>query len=264
MLKDMTRFRPCIDLHDGQVKQIVGGTLTDTGAGPKENFVSDREPAWFAELYRDAELTGGHVIQLGAGNTDAAREAMSAWPGGMQIGGGINIRNAVEWLEAGASKVIVTSWLFDQDGRFREDRLRELAQEVGREKIVVDLSCRRTVNDHQSGWTVAMNRWQTLTDLKITHATLETLAEWCGEYLVHAADVEGLCQGIDGDLVELLGSWGGIPMTYAGGVANMDDLQGVQEKSNGKLDVTVGSALDIFGGSGVTFDELLAWNQRTP
>ena len=127
----MTRFRPCIDLHDGQVKQIVGGTLTDSGAGPQENFVSDRSPSWFAELYRDAELKGGHVIQLGAGNADAAREAMATWPGGMQIGGGINIRNAVEWLEVGASEIIVTSWLFDQDGTFREDRLRELAKEVG-------------------------------------------------------------------------------------------------------------------------------------
>lgn len=260
----MTRFRPCIDLHDGQVKQIVGGTLTDSAEGPKENFVSDRQPAWFAELYRDAQLTGGHVIQLGAGNSAAAREALSAWPGGMQIGGGINITNAAEWLEAGASEVIVTSWLFDQDGSFREDRLRELAKEVGRENIVVDLSCRSTKQAGEAGWTVAMNRWQTLTNLDITSATLETLAEWCGEYLIHAADVEGLCQGIDGELVELLGGWAGIPMTYAGGVAGMEDLQLVQEKSGGHLDLTVGSALDIFGGSGVTFEELLAWNQRSP
>lgn len=258
----MTRFRPCIDLHDGQVKQIVGGTLKDSGTGPEENFVSDRPPAWFAELYRDAELTGGHVIQLGAGNTDAAREAMAAWPGGMQIGGGINIRNAVEWLEAGASEIIVTSWLFDQDGKFREDNLRELAREVGRENIVVDLSCRRVKKGDQPTWKVAMNRWQTLTTLDITPATLETLAEWCSEYLVHAADVEGLCQGIDADLASLLGSWGGIPMTYAGGVAGMADMELVQQASHGKVDVTVGSALDIFGGSGVTFEELLTWNNR--
>ena len=258
----MTRFRPCIDLHDGQVKQIVGGTLTDSGAGPKENFVSDRAPAWFAELYRGADLTGGHVIQLGAGNTDAAREAMSAWPGGMQIGGGIHIENAAEWLEAGACQVIVTSWLFDQDGTFREDRLRELANEVGRENIVVDLSCRRVKGQNAPTWTVAKDRWQTLTNLNITHATLETLAEWCCEYLIHAADVEGLCGGIDAELVELLGSWGVIPMTYAGGVSGMHDLKLVQQKSQGNLDVTVGSALDIFGGSGVTFDELLTWNQR--
>ncbi len=255
----MTRFRPCIDLHNGQVKQIVGGTLRDSGSGPRENFVSDRSSAWYAGLYRESGLTGGHVIQLGAGNAEAARDALAAWPGGMQLGGGINIHNAVEWLEAGASQVIVTSWLFDADGRFREDRLRELASEVGRENIVVDLSCRRT----ETGWTVAMNRWQTLTNIDVTHATLECLAEWCAEYLVHAADVEGLCQGIDADLVELLGSWAGVPMTYAGGVAGIEDLHLVSDRSGGNVDVTVGSALDIFGGSGVTYEELLAWNARS-
>jgi len=255
----MTKFRPCIDLHDGQVKQIVGGTLRDAGAGPTENFTSDKPPAYFAELYRNANLTGGHVIRLGAGNTEAAREALSAWPGGMQIGGGINIRNAVQWLEAGASHIIVTSWLFDADGKFREDRLRELASEVGRENIVVDLSCRRTA----TGWTVAMNRWQTLTHIDVTHATLTTLAEWCAEYLIHAADVEGLCGGIDVDLVALLGGWAGVPMTYAGGVATMDDLELVSTQSAGNIDVTVGSALDIFGGTGVKYEDLLAWNRRT-
>ena len=254
----MTKFRPCIDLHDGQVKQIVGGTLRDTGDGPKENFVSDRSAAWFADLYKQGNLTGGHVIQLGAGNADAAREALSAWPKGMQLGGGINIRNAVEWLEAGASQIIITSSLFNSDGEFLEKKLRELASEVGRENIVVDLSCRRT----KTGWTVAMNRWQTLTNIDVTHATLETLAEWCSEYLIHAADVEGLCNGIDADLVEELGSWAGVPMTYAGGVSGMEDLLLVADRSGGNVDVTVGSALDIFGGSGVKYDDLLEWNTR--
>ena len=252
----MTRFRPCIDLHDGQVKQIVGATLSDTGAPPTENCVSEHAPSWFADLYRNDRLRGGHVIQLGKGNEDAAREALQAWPGGMQLGGGINIRNAVEWLEAGAAQIIVTSWLFDDDGQFREDRLRELANEVGRENIVVDLSCRNT----ESGWTVAMNRWQTLTSIDVTHATLETLAEWCCEYLVHAADVEGLCGGVDAELVELLGQWAGIPITYAGGVATMADLELVSERSGGHVDVTVGSALNIFGGSGVKYEDLIAWN----
>ena len=254
----MTKFRPCIDLHDGQVKQIVGGTLRDTGEGPKENFVSDRSAEWYADLYKQANLTGGHVIQLGAGNKDAAREALQAWPKGLQLGGGINIRNAVDWLEAGASQIIVTSWLFDSDGKFLEKNLRELASEVGRENIVVDLSCRRT----KAGWTVAMNRWQTLTNIDVTHATLTTLAEWCSEYLIHAADVEGLCNGIDAELVEKLGAWAGVPMTYAGGVSNMDDLLLVAERGNGNVDVTVGSALDIFGGSGVKYEELLKWNNR--
>jgi len=254
----MTQFRPCIDLHDGRVKQIVGGTLTDNGAGPKENFVSDREPAWFADLYRQADLTGGHIIQLGAGNQQAALDALAAWPGGMQLGGGVNLRNAVDWLEAGASHVIVTSWLFDKDGKFLEKRLRELASEVGREHVVVDLSCRRT----KSGWTVAMNRWQTLTNIDVTHATLDALAEWSGEYLIHAADVEGLCGGVDAELVDVLGSWAGVPMTYAGGVANMDDLNLIDERSGGNIDVTVGSALDLFGGDGVCYENLLTWNQR--
>jgi len=254
----MTKFRPCIDLHDGKVKQIVGGTLTDSGAGPKENFVSDREPSWFADLYRRSNLTGGHIIQLGSGNRDAAKDALAAWPGGMQLGGGVNQRNAVEWIEAGASQVIVTSWLFDEGGRFLERNLRALADEVGRENIVVDLSCRRT----KSGWTVAMNRWQTLTNIDVTHATLDTMAEWCGEYLIHAADVEGLCGGVDAELVDLLGAWAGVPMTYAGGVAGMDDLRLIDERSGGNIDVTVGSALDLFGGDGVEYEELLVWNQR--
>ncbi|MGB2266460.1 MAG: phosphoribosylformimino-5-aminoimidazole carboxamide ribotide isomerase [Akkermansiaceae bacterium] len=254
----MTRFRPCIDLHEGQVKQIVGGSLRDEGSGPEENFVSERPPSWYAELYRDDQLAGGHIIQLGPGNEDAAREALSAWPHGMQLGGGIGIRNAAQWLEAGASHIIVTSWLFDSEGTFQEDRLAELAREVGRDRIVVDLSCRRT----DSGWTVAMNRWQTLTNIDITAPTLDTMAEWCCEYLIHAADVEGLCRGIDAELVEVLGSWGGTALTYAGGVANMSDLELVEQRSGGKVDVTVGSALDIFGGSGVKYEELIAWNDR--
>ena len=256
----MSQFRPCIDLHAGKVKQIVGGTLRDNGSGPEENFVSDRPPSWFAQRYSGDNLRSGHVIQLGAGNDKAARDALAAWPGGMQLGGGVNIRNAVEWLEAGASHVIVTSWLFNDEAQLSEDRLQELSREVGRERLVVDLSCRRT----ESGWRVAMNRWQTMTNIDITTATLETLAEWCSEYLIHAADVEGLCRGIDAGLVGLLGSWAGIPMTYAGGVASMKDVQLISEQSEGKVDFTVGSALDIFGGKGVSYDELLTWNSENP
>ncbi|MDG0993937.1 MAG: phosphoribosylformimino-5-aminoimidazole carboxamide ribotide isomerase [Akkermansiaceae bacterium] len=254
----MTHFRPCIDLHAGKVKQIVGGTLCDNGAGPDENFVSDKSASWFAELYREHNITGGHVIQLGQGNQQAAIDALAAWPEGMQVGGGINIDNAQAWLEAGASHVIVTSWLFDQEGKFQEKNLRDLAQEIGAERLVVDLSCRKT----DAGWTVAMNRWQTLTNVDITHATLDSLAEHCDEYLIHAADVEGLCAGIDVELVKHMGAWAGIPMTYAGGVANLEDVQIVDQMSSGNIDVTVGSALDIFGGAGVTFDDLLAWNHR--
>ena len=254
----MTRFRPCIDLHQGQVKQIVGGSLRDDGTGPKENFVSDRPSGWFAGTFRDDGLTGGHVIKLGPGNDAAAREALAAWNGGLQIGGGISESNAAEWLDAGASHVIVTSSLFDADGKFLEGALRSLAAKIGKEKLVIDLSCRRTAE----GWTVAMNRWQTLTDLVVNHTTLDRLAPFCDEFLIHAADVEGLCGGIDADLVEMLGKWGGLPVTYAGGATTMDDVLLVEQAGNGKVDVTVGSALDLFGGKGLCYKDLVIWNKR--
>ena len=254
----MTKFRPCIDLHNGQVKQIVGGTLSDDGVGLRENFVADESAADFAIRYREDNLTGGHVIQLGPGNREAALAALAAWPGGMQLGGGVTIENAAEWLQAGASQVIVTSWLFDADGTFSWDRLKQLSQEIGRDKLVVDLSCRKTAQ----GWTVAMNRWQTLTQVDVTRDSLDGLAEYCTEYLIHAADVEGLCGGVDLELVELLGDWGKIPMTYAGGVGQMSDIEAVDKHSSGKVDITVGSALDIFGGSGVKYADLVSWNAR--
>jgi phosphoribosylformimino-5-aminoimidazole carboxamide ribotide isomerase len=254
----MTQFRPCIDLHQGQVKQIVGGSLRDDGAGPTENFVSDRPAGWFAETFRDDRLSGGHVIKLGPGNDAAAREALAAYPGGLQIGGGIDAGNAREWLAAGASHVIVTSALFDAQGKFREDTLRSLVDKIGREKLVIDLSCRRSAD----GWTVAMNRWQTLTDLTVDHATLDRLAPLCDEFLIHAADVEGLCRGIDADLVALLGHWGKRPVTYAGGAATMTDLWLVEQAGRGAVDVTVGSALDLFGGNGLCYKDLVAWNRR--
>ncbi len=254
----MTKFRPCIDLHQGLVKQIVGGTLRDDSL-PAENFVSQKSPAWFADRFRRDQLTGGHVIMLGPGNENAAKEALAAWPGGLQIGGGINATNARAWLDAGASHVIVTSSLFDPSGKFLPHALEEISQSCGAEKLVIDLSCRRSVD----GWVVAMNRWQTLTDLAVTHATLDRLAPYCAEFLIHAADVEGLRAGIDHELVELLGSWGKIPITYAGGAASMEDLQAVDAASSGRIDITVGSALDLFGGDQLRYQDLVAWNQRT-
>ncbi len=255
----MTQFRPCIDLHQGKVKQIVGGSLRDDGgAGPTENFVSDRPAGWFADTFKNDGLTGGHLIKLGPGNDLAAREALAAYPGGLQIGGGIHGGNAAEWLDAGASHVIVTSALFDAAGKFLENALRALSNEIGKDKLVVDLSCRRTAD----GWTVAMNRWQTLTELTVNHATLDRLAPFCDEFLIHAADVEGLCRGIDAELVELLGSWGKSPVTYAGGAASMTDLLLVEQAGRGAVDVTVGSALDLFGGTGLIYKNLVAWNRR--
>jgi phosphoribosylformimino-5-aminoimidazole carboxamide ribotide isomerase len=253
----MTKFRPCIDLHQGKVKQIVGGTLCDDGPGPRENFVASAGAGEFAARFRADELTGGHIIKLGPGNDEAAREALAAWPGGMQIGGGIRADNAAEWLDAGASQVIVTSWLFE-GAQFSPERLAELVHTTGAARLVIDLSCRRTA----SGWTVAMDRWQTLTDLDLSPAVLDRLAPSCAEFLIHAADVEGLCRGIDADLVKMLGNWGGAPLTYAGGAATMADVELVAGLSAGKVDLTVGSALDLFGGSGIRYEELVAWNRR--
>jgi phosphoribosylformimino-5-aminoimidazole carboxamide ribotide isomerase len=247
------RFRPCIDLHEGKVKQIVGGSLRDDGTAPKENFVSEKPPAWFAETFRNDGLTGGHVIMLGKGNESAAKEALAAWPGGMQVGGGIRPGISAGWLDAGASHVIVTSALFDAEGKFLPNVLETLVAEVGKERLVIDLSCRRT----DRGWTVAMNRWQTLTELDVTSETLDSLAPFCDEFLIHAADVEGLCGGIDRELVALLGGWGKLPLTYAGGAATMDDVRLVAEMGSGKVDVTVGSALDLFGGHGIRYEDLV-------
>ena len=254
----MTKFRPCIDLHDGKVKQIVGGSLRDDDIGLRENFVSDKAPSWFATRFRNDQLTGGHVIKLGPGNDQAARDALAAYPGGLQLGGGIDEENALEWLTAGASHVIVTSALFDTTGKFLDEKLRSLVKKVGRKRLVIDLSCRR----HAGGWIVAMNRWQTLTDLALNHATLDRLMPYCDEFLIHAADVEGLCRGIDAELVELLGNWGKCPVTYAGGAATMADLLLLEQAGRGAVDVTVGSALDLFGGKGFAYKDLVLWNER--
>lgn len=252
----MTKFRPCIDLHQGQVKQIVGGSLKDSGADT--NYVSPYDAAHYARLYQQHDLTGGHVIALGPGNKEQALLALSTWPGGLQFGGGVNNENASEYLEAGASHVIVTSYLFD-GGQFSWQKLEAIKEEVGADRLILDLSCRRT---HQ-GWNIATDRWQTVTDTTITQDTLQQLSEHCAEFLIHAADVEGLQGGIDEALVSLLGKVCSNPVTYAGGARSLDDLELVEKLSNGKVDLTIGSALDIFGGNGVTLEECIAWNNRS-
>lgn len=254
----MTRFRPCIDLHDGKVKQIVGSSLSDTGTGLKTNFVSDRDASWYAELYRRDGLTGGHVILLGKGNEVAAKSALAAYPQGLQVGGGIRPRNAEEYLEAGASHVIVTSYLFEADGRFSEARLHEMLIAAGKDRLVIDLSCKATAD----GWTVAMNRWQTLTDLHLTSEVLQFLSDHCAEFLIHAVDVEGKCEGIDEALVSYLGLHSPIPMTYAGGIRHLDDLCRVDALSHGRVDGTIGSSLDLFGGQGARYEDCVAFNCR--
>ena len=247
-------FRPCIDLHEGKVKQIVGGTLGD--AGLRTNFVSEKSAAWFAELYRCDQLSGGHVIMLGSGNEAEARAALAAFPGGLHIGGGVNAANARGWLDAGASHVIVTSWVF-REGRVDWARLDELVKAIGREKVVLDLSCRKRGDDYF----VVTDRWQKFTELAVNAETIKRLSGFCAEFLIHAVDVEGLCRGIDGELVGKLGRWTPIPTTYAGGANSLADLEAVTKLGQGKIDLTIGSALDIFGGSSVKYEDCVKFNQ---
>ena len=258
----MTKFRPCIDLHDGRVKQIVGSSLSDNGAGLKTNFETDRSPAWFAELYKKDSVRGGHVIMLGKGNVDAAKAALAAYPGGLQVGGGITADNALEYLDAGASHVIVTSWIFP-DGKLDRERLERLSQTVGKERLVLDLSCKRVSDpeDANPRWKIATNRWQTLIDIEITAETLEDLSRYCDEFLIHAADVEGKQQGMDDELIMFLAEYSPIPCTYAGGAKSLKDLEHCKKISNGKIDLTIGSALDLFGGKGVKYEDCVRFNK---
>ena len=255
----MTKFRPCIDLHNGYVKQIVGGSLSKDCLGLKTNFESDQPASYYAEIYQKDNLKGGHVINLGGGNDSAARQALATYPAGLQVGGGINPENAADWLCAGASHVIVTSYLFDLNGAFLPERLDQLVAEVGKERLVIDLSCCAKAD----GWVVAMNRWQNQTDLLVNAATIEELSDCCSEFLVHAADVEGKCEGIDERLVEFLGRHCPIPVTYAGGARSIEDLATVDRLSEGKVDLTIGSALDLFGGMHVRYSDCVAWNRQS-
>jgi phosphoribosylformimino-5-aminoimidazole carboxamide ribotide isomerase len=260
----MTKFRPCIDLHDGRVKQIVGSSLSDSGAGLKTNFETDRSPTWFAELYKKDGIRGGHVIMLGKGNEQAAKAALAAYPGGLQVGGGITADNAKEYLDAGASHVIVTSWIFPE-GRLDRERLERLSKTVGKEHLVLDLSCKRVRIDGANGaaprWKIAVNRWQTLIDIEITAENLADLSRYCDEFLIHAADVEGKQQGMDDELIVFLSKYSPIPCTYAGGARTIADLEHCKEISNGKIDLTIGSALDLFGGTGVKYDDCVKFNK---
>ena len=243
-------FRPCIDIHNGKVKQIVGGSLRDEGSAAAENFVAEQDAAFFAGLYRDAGLRDGHIILLNPVGSEyyeatkrQALSALSAYPGGMQIGGGITEENAEEFLEAGASHVIVTSYVF-QNGRIHYERLQKLLERVGRERLVLDLSCKKVGDCYR----IVTDRWQKVTEEVVNEALLDRLASYCDEFLIHAVDVEGKAQGIEQEVVRLLGNWGKLPITYAGGVHNYRDLELLQELGRNRLNVTVGSALDLFGG----------------
>ena len=248
----MTRaaFRPCIDLHDGKVKQIIGGSLQDSG-DPSTNFVSGLPPEHYARLYCKDALTGGHVIQLGKGNEDAARNALAAWPGGLQLGGGVTAENAAAWLDAGAAKVIVTSYVF-HNGMLDWDRLQNLLRITGRDRLVLDLSCRKRDGQYY----IVTDRWQTFTAEAITPQLLETLSGSASEFLIHAVDVEGKRCGIDRELLALLAQYAPIDCVYAGGIASWEDIEAIEDAGQGRIHYTVGSALDLFGGT-LPYEELV-------
>lgn len=255
-------YRPCIDIHNGKVKQIVGSSLEDEGDIASENFVSKRDADFFAEFYAKDGLKGGHVIMLnkqGSPYYETTKQqallALRSYPGGLQVGGGINSDNAMEFIKAGATHVIVTSYVFS-DGVVNYDNLKKLVDTVGKERIVLDVSCRKKDDDYY----IVTDRWQNFTRERITEELLDDLSAYCDEFLVHAADVEGKCQGIEEDLVRLLGNWGKIPMTYAGGISDYQDIADIKEIGQGNLNITIGSALDLFGGP-LNYETVLSYVQ---
>ena len=251
------KFRPCIDIHNGKVKHIVGGSLKDAGDQAKENFVSGQDAAFYAELYKNAGLKGGHVILLNGKDSEyyeatrnQALKALKAYPGGLQIGGGVCPENAQDYLNAGASHVIVTSYVF-KDGKLSWENLAKMEQAAGKEHLILDLSCRKKDNQYF----IVTDRWQKFTDVPVTLEVMEELGSYCDEFLVHAVDVEGKANGIETELADLLSEYQKCPITYAGGVGSMKDIELLKLHGKGRLDVTVGSALDLFGGT-IPFETL--------
>lgn len=259
-MEEIMRFRPCIDIHNGAVKQIVGGSLKDEADSAKDNFVSELKADFYADMYKKSGITGGHIIILNKSDSqyyDAdlaqAKLALNTYPNGLQIGGGITADNAKEFLDMGASHVIVTSYVF-KDGKVNYDNLMGLVEAVGKERLVLDLSCRKKDGKYY----IVTDRWQNYTDEVLCSDTLDKLSKYCSEYLIHAVDVEGKAQGIEEELVQILADWGKIPMTYAGGVGSFQDLLKLKELGKDKLDVTIGSALDIFGGN-MIYEEVISF-----
>ena len=251
-------FRPCIDIHNGQVKQIVGGSLTDVNDKAQENFVSTQDAAFFAKLYQKAGLKGGHIILLNPAGSEfyeatkkQALNALRAYPKGLQVGGGITPKNAMEYLQAGATHVIVTSYVF-YDGRIDYERLKKLVDTVGKEHLVLDLSCKKIDGEYR----IVTDRWQKITKEVVSFELLDELSDYCSEFLIHAVDVEGKASGIEKELAALLGQWGKLPITYAGGVHSYEDLEWLKKLGQNRLHVTIGSALDLFGGN-LVWEEVL-------
>ncbi len=256
------KFRPCIDIHNGKVKQIVGGSLTDTDNYAAENFVSEYDAAYYAGLYKSLGLKGGHIIILNAAGTEfyeadrqQAFKALSAYPSGFQLGGGITPENAAGYLEAGASHVIVTSYVF-RNGYVDLGRLDKILSAAGKSHLVLDLSCRRKDGEY----CIVTDRWQKFTEVILNEKTLDMFSSYCSEFLIHAVDAEGKARGIEKELASLLGSWGKIPVTYAGGISSFGDLDELKRLGQGKINFTVGSALDIFGGT-MNFAETAAYGE---
>ncbi len=254
------RFRPCIDIHNGAVKQIVGGSLKDEADFATDNFVSELRAESYATLYKKSGIAGGHIIILNPSTSPyyeadvaQAKEALAAYPGGLQIGGGITAENAEQFLSFGASHVIVTSYVF-REGQVQFENLKRLSQLVGPEHLVLDLSCRK----RDGRYYIVTDRWQKFTDVVVSPETLDALSEYCSEYLIHAVDVEGKASGIEAELAAMLGAWGKLPMTYAGGVGSFEDLERLKQLGKNRVDVTVGSALDLFGGS-LPYEEVLEY-----
>ena len=244
------RFRPCIDIHNGKVKQIVGGSLNDEKEEADENFVSDLSAADFAKFYRQDQIKGGHIILLNPVSSPyyeatkaQAVGALQEWKGAMQVGGGIHDKNAAFYLDAGASHVIVTSFVF-QNGEIQYENLEKIKRETGKDRLVLDLSCRKKDGQYY----IVTDRWQKFTKVALTKQVLDELAGHCAEFLIHAVDVEGKASGIETELAQMLGEWGKIPITYAGGVGSFEDLEKLRKAGKNRLDVTIGSALDLFGG----------------
>ena len=257
------RFRPCIDIHNGKVKQIIGGSLRDEGNQAQENFVAEAGAEYYAKLYKEHNLKGGHIILLNKEETEfyeatkgQALNALREYPGGMQIGGGINDTNASFFVENGASHVIVTSFVF-QNGQINFENLEKIKREVGKEHLVLDLSCR--LKNHE--YVIVTDRWQKDTDFVLNHENLSLLASYANEFLVHAVDVEGKMGGIEGILAKKLGEFHQIPITYAGGIHSFSDLDELNEKGNGRLDATIGSALSLFGGP-MKFEEVITYFEQ--
>ena len=258
-------FRPCIDIHNGKVKQIVGSSLKDAGNQAKENFVSAQDAKFYADFYKKDGIKGGHIILLNPVGSEyyeatkqQAMSALSAYPGGLQIGGGIRAENAAEFLQKGASHVIVTSYVFS-NGKVNYENLNRLVKEVGKKHLVLDLSCRKR---EDGAYYIVTDRWQKFTEEKVTEELLDYLMDYADEYLIHAVDVEGKASGIETELAELLGNWGKMPVTYAGGVGSFEDLGQLAAISKGRLNVTIGSALDLFGGT-MAYREVLDFVNHT-